>query len=56
MNGAAALSSTGMPAVADLTAASTQDDDRIGASDARELSLHSGRGDRQRAGSARPAG
>jgi hypothetical protein len=52
-NGAAAVSSTGIPAVAERTAASTQPDEITGATDAKDASPHSGRFDRQRAGSAR---
>jgi hypothetical protein len=50
-NGAVAVSATGMPFVADRTAASTQVEDSTGATDANDASLHSGRSDRQRMGS-----
>jgi hypothetical protein len=54
VNGATALSSMGMPTVADRTAASTQPDETTGATEANEASVQSGRADRQRAGSGRP--
>ena len=54
VNGATALSSSGMPTVADRTAASTQPDAATGATEANEASPQSGRADRQRAGSGRP--
>jgi hypothetical protein len=46
----------GMPGVADRTAASTQEDDSTGAIEAKDASLHNGRAERQRAGSAFPGG
>jgi hypothetical protein len=45
----------GMPAEADRTAASTQPDEITGATEANDVSAHSGLLDRQRAGSWRPA-
>lgn len=54
-NGAVAVSCSGIPAVADRTAASTQEEATTRATDANEASAHSGRFDRQRAGSGRPA-
>ena len=55
MNGAAALSSAGIPSVAERTAASTAPDVSTGATDAKDVSLHSGRAERQRTGFGRPA-
>jgi len=54
VNGAAALSSSGMPTVAERTAARTHPDSITGATEAKEASAQSGRADRQRAGSDRP--
>jgi hypothetical protein len=48
-NGALALSSIGMPTVADRTAARMQPEVSTGATDANEASPHSGRAERQRA-------
>ena len=55
-NGAHALSSIGIPIVAERTAPSTQRDAIVGATDWNDGSPHSGRFDRQRAGSSAPAG
>jgi hypothetical protein len=52
-NGAAAVSSAGIPAVAERTAASTQPEEITGATDANEASPHIGRLERHRAGSGR---
>src|SRR3954463_5357689 len=54
VNGAAALSSSGMPTVAERTAARTHPDSITGATEAKEASAQSGRAARQRAGSDRP--
>ena len=54
VNGAAAVSSIGMPDVAERTAASTQPALSTGATEANEASLHSGSAERQRTGSDRP--
>jgi len=53
--GAVAVSSSGIPAVADRTAASTHEEATTRATDANEESVHSGRFDRQQAGSGCPA-
>ena len=53
VNGAAALSSRGMPTVAERTAASTAPELSTGETDANDASPHSGRADRQRTGAAR---
>ena len=54
MNGAAAVSSIGIPTVAERTAASTQPALSTGATEANEASPHSGFAERQRTGSGRP--
>ena len=55
MNGAAALSSSGMPTVAERTAATTHPEETTGATEANDVSPHSGRADRHRAGPSRPS-
>jgi hypothetical protein len=53
-NGATAVSSSGIPALADRTAASTQVEEMTGATEAKDASLHKGLADRQRAGTGQP--
>ena len=53
VNGAAALSSAGMPGVAERTAATTDPARSTGATEANDASLHSGREERQRTGCSR---
>ena len=54
MNGLAAVSSGGIPTVAERTAATTAPEDSTGATEANDASLHSGLAERQRTGSRRP--
>ena len=54
VNGADAVSSAGMPTVAERTAASTAPEAMVGATERNEADDHSGRSERQRAGSSRP--